>query len=324
MFQKNILPVFANIDFEREPICTSIQLESSLKRQVNEATLDGKAALMLSGGIDSAILAKYMPKGSVAYTLKCVVPGVEVIDESIAAARYAKECGLDHKIIEIYWDDFINFAPKLMKRKGAPLHSIEVQIYKAALTAKDDGFTKLIFGENADIIYGGFSGLLAHEWLVGDFVDRYSYVLPYKVLKESELILDPYKKHEHNGYIDVYDFLNDIFRLESCSSYANACGLGEIEFVAPYSKTYLATPLDYTRIRKGENKYLIRNLFSTLYSKYAIPDKTPMPRPTDEWLKTWEGPKRPEFWPHCTDGMTGDQKWLVYCLEWFLNILDEN
>ena len=39
-------------------------------------------------------------------------------------------------------------------------------------------------------------------------------------------------------------------------------------------------------------------------------------------MRNWEGPTRPEFWPHSTDQMTGDQKWYVYVLEQFLNMLD--
>lgn len=321
-FKENIKPSLANLNFEREAVHTSEDLGISLRKQVEEVTKDGKAALMLSGGIDSAVLAKYMPKGSIAYTLKCIVPGKDVVDETEIAAKYAQECGLDHRIIEICWDDYLKYAPLLMEQKGAPLHSIEVQIYKAAIQAKQDGFTKLIFGENADIIYGGFSGLLSKDWLFGEFVERYSYILPYKVLKEPKLILDPFKKHEKNGYVDVHGFINDIFRLESLGSYTNACSSGGIEFIGPFSRTYLAEPLDYERVRKGENKYIIRELFKTLYKNFLIPPKIPMPRPTTEWLDAWKGPKRDEFYENCVENMTGDQKWLVFCLEWFLNLLD--
>ena len=90
----------------RIPIRNSEELERALRKGIEEATADGKAALALSGGIDSAILAKFMPKGSVAYTFKCVVPGIQVTDETLAAAKYAQECGLEHRIVEIYWDDW--------------------------------------------------------------------------------------------------------------------------------------------------------------------------------------------------------------------------
>lgn len=305
----------------RIPVYNSSELEEHLKQRVQN--IPGKAALALSGGIDSAILAKFMPKGSVAYTFKCVVPGVQVTDESPAAARYAQECGLQHKIVEIYWEDFENYADKLMLQKGAPIHSIEVQIYKAALQAKKDGFDTLIFGEAADAVYGGLSGLLSQSWRIGEFIQRYSFLLPYMVLKNPELPTEPYKQWEKDGFIDPHQFISNVFIQESVASYLNAAKLAGVELILPYPETYLAGNIDYSRIRAGENKYLVREVFKRLYPDFVIPPKTPMPRPMNEWLKDWEGPKREEFWPHCTEKLTGDQKWLVWALEKYLNIIDE-
>ena len=90
----------------------------------------------------------------------------------------------------------------------------------------------------------------------------------------------------------------------------------------PFLGTYLDAPIDYARIRGGESKYLVREAFRSLYPDFVAPKKLPMPRATNEWFRDWKGPARPEFLPHCTDNMTGDQKWLVYCLELFLNLLD--
>ena len=171
----------------------------------------GGTALALSGGIDSDILAKFMPKGSIAYTFKCVVPGMQVTDETPIAAKYAEACGLQHKVVEIYWEDFEKYADQLMFQKGAPIHSIEVQIYKAALQAKEDGIDTLVFGEAADAVYGGLSGLLSKDWRIGDFIDRYSFVLPYKVLKNPELPIEPYKQWETNGYVDPHQFVSHVF-----------------------------------------------------------------------------------------------------------------
>lgn len=311
-----------DIQFSRQPIKTSEELEAALRERVRQATQDGKAALALSGGIDSAILAKFMPKGSTAYTFKCIVPGIEVVDESKAAARYAEACGLKHKVIEIYWEDMVKYAPVLMRNKGLPIHSIEVQVYKAALAAKADGFERIIYGESADCVFGGLSSILSRDWKVGEFVDRYAYVMPYKVLKESELVLEPITRHEKGGYVDPHEFMSTEFYPESVGSYVNASETADMGLVVPYAECILDTPLDYARIRSGENKYLVREVFSRLYADFQIPPKTPMPRPTNEWFKEWAGPVRDEFWPHCTDGMTGDQKWLVWCLEQFLNMID--
>lgn len=306
----------------RTPVCCSLELEDVLRREVAKATKNGKAALALSGGIDSAILAKMMPPGSVAYTFRCVVPGIEVVDESSQAARYAEECGLEQRIVNVYWDDMVKMAPVLMRHKGSPCHSIEVQIYKACLQAKQDHLDLMIYGESADIVYGGMSGLLSKDRTVGDIIDRYSYVLPYKVLRHPLLITEPYTRWEKNGYVDVHRFLNETMYEEAINSYEDACATAGIKLSMPFSLTYLNSELDYARIRRGENKYLVREIFNRLYPGWEVPVKTPMPRPLNEWMHDWKGPTRPEFWLHCTDEMNGDQKWYVYALERFLNMID--
>ena len=318
------LPInHTDMSFERVPIKTADELIDFLRAKVEDATKDGKAALALSGGIDSAILARFMPKGSQAYTFRCLVPNKKVLDESARANHYAELCGLKNKVVDIYWEDVDAVTDELMIHKGAPIHSIETQIYIAAKKVLADGFTKFIFGENADIIFGGMDGLLSKDWLFGEFVDRYSYVLPYKVLKNPQMPLKPYQEFEVDGHIDGHDFVNKHFRKEALGSYINACETAKVELIAPYSLTYLATPIDYARIRSGESKYVVREAFRKLFPNEDIPKKTPMPRPVNEWFENWQGPTRTEFLPHCTDNLNGNQRWMVYCLERFLNLLEK-
>ena len=298
-------------------------LIASLRRQIESACADGKAALALSGGIDSAIMAKFMPKGSKAYTFKCIVPGVDVIDETSQAAMYASECGLAHEVIEVYWEDAVEYAPVLMAHKGAPIHSIEFQIYKCVLKAKADGFERVIFGESADNNYGGMSNLVAGVWTLGEYVERYSYVMPYKVLKDYRLVLDPFIVHCKDGYVDPHEHCRHEFFREAMGTYINPAETAELEMVTPYANTWMAADMDFERIRAGEGKYIIREAFRKLYPGWNLPEKLPMPRPTDEWLADWTGPVRDEFWPNCTANMTGDQKWLVWALERFLDLIDE-
>ena len=308
------------VDFFRVPVKTSDDLLAALEHFTRQASHDGQAALALSGGIDSAILAHFMPKASTAYTFRCLVPGVQVTDETERAALIAKRCGLKHEVINIFWEDIVSVIDELMEHKRAPIHSIEAQINLAAKRVNSQGFTKFILGENADIIYGGMNGLLAKDWLIGEFIDRYCYVMPYKVLKDYCMNLAPFYEFEHDGHINAYKFINKYYRKESLGSYSNACGTAGIEFVAPYSLTRLDAPLDYQRIRSGDSKYLVREAFRKLYPDLSLPEKIPMPRPVNEWFKCWTGPERAEFFPHCTDNFTGDQKWMVWCLERFLNL----
>lgn len=302
----------------------SFELESSLRRRVSDAVATGKVALALSGGIDSAILARMMPKGSTAYTFRCVVEGASVVDESPQAARYAEECGLRHVVIDVSWNDMASIAPSLMAQKGAPIHSIEVQIAKASMMAREEGFTGFLFGESSDLNYGGQSGLFSGTWTFGEWVDRYSYVLPYKVLRNFRMDLEPYARWcKEDGYEDVLEYCRHEYFLESLGSYENATSWGGLRLHTPFANTRLAVPLDYERIRAGENKYLVREVFERLYPGWTMPDKLPMPRATELWMAGWDGPTRPEFWPHCTVGMTGDQKWLVWALEKYLDMIDE-
>ena len=312
-----------SLDFKRRPVKDANSLYEAMKNTVDEACKDGKAALALSGGMDSAILARLVPKGTKAYTFRCVVPGKEVIDESEHAKKWAQMNQLVHEVIDIGWDDLVVAADSCMKRKGAPIHSIEGQIYLAAKKIKAEGITKFILGENADIIYGGMNGLLEKDWLYSEFVDRYVYVMPYKVLREFSMPLGPFQQFEKDGHIDGHEFINIYFRQEALGTYINACMTAGVEFVGPYSLTYLDDKIDYQRIRSGDTKYIIRELFRKIYPGEELPRKIPMPRPLDEWLADWKGPIRSEFIPHCTESLSGDQKWMVWCLERYLNMLEE-
>ena len=322
-FSENCSCRQVDLSFSRVPVTDKDSLYNALKTVVDKACIDDGAALALSGGIDSAILAALVPEGTKAYTFRCIVPGKTVQDESVTASHWASINKLDHEIIDIYWDDIVSAAEVCMKHKCAPIHSIEAQIYLAAKRAVSAGKIAFILGENADIIYGGMDGLLAKDWLFSEFVDRYTYVMPYQVLKDPIMLLDPYREFENDGHIDGYDFTNKYFRQEALGTYINACESAGIEFIGPYSLTYLDSRIDYKRIRAGESKYVIRELFKTIYPDEDIPEKIPMPRPVNEWFEKWEGPSREEFIPHCTDNMSGDQRWMIWCLERYLNMIGE-
>lgn len=86
----------------------------------------------------------------------------------------------------------------------------------------------------------------------------------------------------------------------------------------------MAEPLDLYRVRNGEPKYLIRELMHSKYPEIPVPNKVPMPRPVDEYFKSWKGPTRLEFKKNLDMRcFTGNQKWQLYCLESFLNMCEQ-
>lgn len=316
-FSEKEEPWFFHNNVPRVPVNSAEELDTQLRIRMNEALERGPVALMLSSGMDSAILASYLPEGTQTYTLRCQADSG--IDETEVARSYAQKNHLKHNVVDIYWEDYEQYALPLMRQKGCPIHSIEVQIFKAAMQAKADGIQTLIFGETADIIYGGHSELLAQDWDLDAFTKRFSFVDTEKVLYHPMMIQDPILPHvQADGTVNVFQFLNDFEYDVSLGFYNNACRMANMHFFAPYSYTVLGHRLDLNRIRSGEGKYVVRDLYRRLYPNTPIPAKTPLPRPMTEWLKNWNGPLHPEIRPDHISELTGDQKWYVYALNQFL------
>ncbi len=76
---------------------------------------------------------------------------------------------------------------------------------------------------------------------------------------------------------------------ESYASYKNAFETAQIDFIDPYE---LLKQGDLGRIRNGDTKYLIRDLFRMKYPETTIPIKQPMPRPVNSYFASWEGHKK--------------------------------
>ena len=83
-------------------------------------------------------------------------------------------------------------------------------------------------------------------------------------------------------------------------------------------------PLDLERVRRGEPKYLLREVFTQLYPGLSVADKVAFARPMDGWMNAWTGPHREEFKPDLDlRRFSGEQKWLLYCLERFLDLMED-
>ena len=278
--------------------------------------------VLLSGGMDSAIVASYLKPGSHAYTF--VSKETAIFDQDAERARkYCEKLGLNQHLVEVDFDDFLTLTPKVMARKCAPVHSIEPQILKAAERAKTDGVEIMAIGDGADYVFGGMDKLLAKDWRYDEFINRYVYLRPEKVLRNADpAVYDLFKPYAlpDNG-IDYMGVMTGPNTEESYNSYWNAFKTAHLIYVDPYEDMVMAEPLDLYRVRHGESKYLIRGLYKKCYPEFEIPEKIPMPRPVDLFFKDWKGPRRPEFINKMDmDNYSGNQKWLMWCLELFFDI----
>lgn len=316
---KNFLPVEEK---NRIPVRTPADIDMEIQKQFDQLYEKyDNIGILLSGGMDSANLASYLKPGSYAYTF-CSSSGVFDADLE-RAKRYCEKYRLNHRLVEITMEDYKEFTPIVMRHKFAPVHSIEPQIYKAAQLAKRDGVQLMIVGESADLIFGGMDKLITPEWTYAAFVNRYTFLQPSIALKnpidQSELF-ERYRQGEHG--IRVFDFMDEVFSVESSGSYMNAFGAAWMPYYDPYAKLVMADPLEMSRVRGGEPKYLVRGLYAMKYPEMEIPTKIPMPRPVDSVFDGWAGPENPRFRSDIPmQSLTGNQKWQLWCADLFLRML---
>ena len=302
-------------------VSTAKDIDAALTE--NFSKLRGKKlGLMLSGGMDSAILASYM-SGCDAYTFR-FLDGNFQNDELKRAEYYAKTYGLNLHYVDINWQTIEPQIDKVMKNKCAPVHSIEPQIYLAATQAKNDGVEIMIVGESSDLIFGGMDKLLAQDWDFEDFVKRYTFLNPAEVLENPVDVNYLFERYRIGDKIDFLKFMEEVYAVESSGSYMNAFEVAKLNYVDPYANLEMAEPLDLRRVRNGESKYLIRELFKMKYPNSPVPEKVPMPRPVDFYFENWQSITCHEIKSNLNmKKFTGNQKWQLYCLERFLNLFDK-
>lgn len=317
---KNFRPVE---DKDRIPVKTSEDIDREIQKQFDVLYEKyDNIGILLSGGMDSANLATYLKSGSHAYTFNSVSGEFDADVER--AKTYSKKLRLKHHLIDITMDDYEEYTPIVMRHKFAPVHSIEPQIYKAAMLAKKDGVQLMIVGESADLIFGGMDKLISPRWTFDGFVRRYTFLDPKLVLKKPVDQIELFERYRHGDTgIDVLKFMDEVFSIESSGSYMNAFGAAWMPYYDPYAKLVMAEPLDLERVRNGEPKYLVRGLFAIKYPELEIPFKIPMPRPVDAVFKDWKGPNRGGYFREDIpmDELTGNQKWQLWCAERFMKMI---
>lgn len=322
-WKSGVRPTLPAASLPRTTVASSDDLLDALADHTPRGT---EVGLLLSGGIDSAILAALVRPGTPCFTIAFDAPGA--VDESAAAAAFAARWGHPHHTLRVSWPDYLAHADCLMRRKQAPLHAIEVPLYLAAQRARAQGVSSLVVGNGADSTFGGMDKLLARDWTFDGFVRRYRFADASTILRRPITTMPVFEPYRRGDGFDVHGFLHRVHGQGIVQAFENAIGAARVTVCAPYEMLELAGALDIDRIRRGEPKYLLREIFRTLYEADEVPTKVPFARPTDIWFQDWEGPaSRAEFRPdvgEALQGATGEAKWLTWCLDAFCRLLDRH
>ena len=302
---------------------TAAEIDKAIAEQLKDKISQyKKPGILLSGGMDSGILASYLP-GIDAYTFR-FMGGDYQSEELHRAEALAAHNGMTLHYVDINWNTVKDNLRDVMVSKGGPVHSIEPQICQAAKQAKSDGIDLMIIGDASDYVFGGMDKLLSKDWDFDSFMKRYIYIDPFEVLIEPVSVQYLFERYRTADGIDFVRILNELAAQESYGSYDNAFITAGLDYFDPYEILKMSEPLDLNRIRNGESKYLIRDLFKMRYPDIPVPDKIPMPRLVDSIFADWKGPTRPEFKNDLDiSRYNGNQRWLMWCLEQFLNMIEE-
>lgn len=125
----------------------------------------GRAALALSGGVDSVVLAALLRDRVVAYTLAPELPrysgysGHSGYDESSEAQAIADHLGIALRRVPVREDDYVTALPAAIRGCECPLYNLHpVSRYLLAQAVRADGFDVLISGDGADEVFRGSDG----------------------------------------------------------------------------------------------------------------------------------------------------------------------
>jgi predicted subunit of tRNA(5-methylaminomethyl-2-thiouridylate) methyltransferase len=290
------------------------------------------AAILLSGGMDSAILMPFMPKNTVAYTI--YHEQLDEDNEVEIARKYCEKFGITHKVIAIKPQEYLDSMDALMINKKMPLSPAEPIFYIATKAAIRDGFKQIVTGGGADTCYGGASKL-RKNYTPKSFQKRLerSYISPKKTLNNyadlNNILLDyltpPQETKPKTGnffakfapkalnkeLIDSKRFLREI-GIERFA-FDNAINLAGATHVAPLKE--MSYDFNEEKNRKIP-KYFIQEIYESIYG-YTPPKKLGLLKPTF-LLKDYSPSNFDLFRKDLrVDNLRFPKKFIIYCLERF-------
>ncbi len=131
-------------------------IEDSIGRHLRT---DVPICALLSGGLDSAIVASVTRRHASELMTYCAGARVPGMDDDFRFAReVASRLGTHHQEVEVTHERFLARWDWMIDRSGVPLSTPnEVAIYEVAAALRADGYVVAVSGEGADELFGGYA-----------------------------------------------------------------------------------------------------------------------------------------------------------------------
>lgn len=191
----------------------SVHIENAIKRQL---MADVEIGIMLSGGIDSAVVAAIAQKNSDT-KLKAFTVGFEGLheeDEIDAAKETAEILGLDHYSTKISFDNFLSIFEETTRIIEEPLATTSVipMYYLSQLASK---YVKVVLtGQGADEPLGGYTryqGEVISQKIPRQLIRTSNKIIPHIGIKNEQLLRSTNALGEQDDverFLKVYSIFN--------------------------------------------------------------------------------------------------------------------
>ncbi|MGE0366286.1 MAG: asparagine synthetase B [Phycisphaerales bacterium] len=128
---------------------------------------DVDVGIFLSGGIDSGLVAASVARAGVRATAYTVSMGTADLDERALAARTARRCGLEHRVLEcsIAMDSAAEDVRALVKQLGLPLGDSSVLPTTWISRAVREECRVVLTGDGGDELFFGYDRYRGCAWL---------------------------------------------------------------------------------------------------------------------------------------------------------------
>jgi asparagine synthase (glutamine-hydrolysing) len=144
-------------DIPIDPAVPELPLEAAISKAVSLRSDEGVCAL--SGGVDSSLVAALA-------RLPCLVVGTARSHDIVQAEKAARAMGLECAVMVILpreIEDALLAVLPVIPEKGPVDVAIAVTQYFIARTAKELGHTRVLTGQGADELFGGYARYLEVE-----------------------------------------------------------------------------------------------------------------------------------------------------------------
>lgn len=141
------------------------RLDELLEESVRQRLIaDVPVGLFLSGGVDSGLLAAIAARQTSAITAFTVRMPETSYDETPAAVRVAKHCGLAHEVVELSNDDVMEAFQAIGSMIDEPLADYSLLPTYLVCRAARKGMTVALGGDGGDELFGGYSSFKARRF----------------------------------------------------------------------------------------------------------------------------------------------------------------